>query len=115
MPPRKAKARFATSGIKRIMQADDEVGRVSQAALIIVSRVVEEFVKDAVGTAAANVQAEQGHTVHPGHIKQVVAATSEFDFLQPTVAKYPDPPLPGDDKKKKKRAGKRAHAEAKQE
>src|SRR6185369_2126947 len=102
MPPRKTsqpapaapvvdaspvKTKFPTARIKRIMQADEEVGKVAQQTPIAVGKALELFMIDMV-TKSADVARDKGQKrVTAQMLKQVVETDDQFDFLRDIVAK----------------------------
>ncbi|KAL6259255.1 hypothetical protein P5V15_009174 [Pogonomyrmex californicus] len=77
MPSKKKKynARFPAGRIKKIMQTDEEVGKVAQAI-----------------TSAKNAK-----TLSPSHMKQCILSESRFDFLKDLVKSLPDVSGPDDE------------------
>ena len=53
-----ANPRFAAARIKKLMQADDDVGRISASVPPLVSRCVELFAEELIDEAAAVAQSE---------------------------------------------------------
>lgn len=85
------KSRFPVARIKKIMQADEDVGKVGQVVPVIISKAVELFMASMVAEASRHT-VETGHKrVIPGHLKMAVKGNSMFDFLEPNVEKIPDP------------------------
>nr|CAI5824608.1 unnamed protein product [Callosobruchus analis] len=72
MPSKKKKynARFPAGRIKKIMQTDEEVGKVAQAVPITLAR--------------------NAKTLTPSHMKQCILSESRFDFLKDLVKDIPD-------------------------
>ncbi|XP_063390354.1 dr1-associated corepressor homolog [Cydia fagiglandana] len=92
MPSKKRKynARFPAGRIKKIMQTDEEVGKVAQAVPIIISRTLELFVESLLSKALQVTTARNAKTLSPSHVKQCILAESRFDFLKDLVANIPD-------------------------
>ncbi|XP_026746235.1 uncharacterized protein LOC113507590 [Trichoplusia ni] len=92
MPSKKRKynARFPAGRIKKIMQTDEEVGKVAQAVPIIISRTLELFVESLLGKAMQVTVARSAKTLSPSHVKQCILAESKFDFLRDLVKNIPD-------------------------
>ncbi|KAF4336706.1 DNA polymerase epsilon subunit C [Fusarium beomiforme] len=100
MPPRKAAApaapaidpspvrtKFPTARIKRIMQADEEVGKVAQQTPIAVGKALELFMIQLV-TKSADVAREKGSKrVTAPMLKQVVETDEQWDFLRDIVSR----------------------------
>ncbi|CAK1549100.1 unnamed protein product [Leptosia nina] len=92
MPSKKRKynARFPAGRIKKIMQTDEEVGKVAQAVPIIISRTLEMFVESLLSKAMQVTMQRNAKTLSPSHVKQCILAESRFDFLRDLVKNVPD-------------------------
>ncbi|PFH61024.1 hypothetical protein XA68_18389 [Ophiocordyceps unilateralis] len=101
MPPRRAvdvppppvaepspvKTKFPTARIKRIMQADEEVGKVAQQTPIAVGKALELFMIQLV-TKSADVAKEKGSKrVTAPMLKHVVETDDQWDFLRDIVSR----------------------------
>ncbi|KPM36239.1 hypothetical protein AK830_g10308 [Neonectria ditissima] len=100
MPPRKAppppapeidpspvRTKFPTARIKRIMQADEEVGKVAQQTPIAVGKALEMFMIQLV-TKSADVAKEKGSKrVTAPMLKHVVETDEQWDFLRDIVSR----------------------------
>lgn len=104
------KTSFPVARIKRIMQADEDIGKVAQVTPTVVSRALELFMiklisaaaHEARGPAAGSASAGKGpKRVLAQHLKRAVYADDKLDFLQEIVGKVPDAPS----KAKKEAAG----------
>ncbi|KAF2652729.1 histone-fold-containing protein [Lophiostoma macrostomum CBS 122681] len=112
------KSHFPVARIKRIMQADDDVGKVAQVTPVVVSKALELFMISLVTKAASEAKARNSKRVGAVHLKQAVTKDEQFDFLSEIVSKVADAPAAAasksdpdamdvDGKKKKPRKGKR--------
>ncbi|CAG9862794.1 unnamed protein product [Phyllotreta striolata] len=92
MPSKKKKynARFPAGRIKKIMQTDEEVGKVAQAVPVIISRTLELFVESLLTKSMQITQSRNAKTLTPSHMKQCILAESRFDFLKDLVKDIPD-------------------------
>lgn len=92
MPSKKKKynARFPAGRIKKIMQTDEEVGKVAQAVPVIISRTLELFVESLLTKAMQITSAKNAKTLSPSHMKQCILSESRFDFLKDLVKSLPD-------------------------
>lgn len=90
-PRREIKTRFPVARIKRLMQSDDEIGKVAQATPVVVAKALELFMVALVEESCNQARLRNSRRVSPAHLKQAVMNTEHFDFLQEVVAKYPDP------------------------
>ncbi|XP_034948451.1 transcription regulator complex subunit bur6 [Chelonus insularis] len=92
MPSKKKKynARFPAGRIKKIMQTDEDVGKVAQAVPIIISRTLELFVHSLLTKTMQITSAKRARTLSPFHMKQCILSESRFDFLKDLVKGIPD-------------------------
>jgi len=96
MPIKKKKysARFPPARIKKIMQTDEDVGKVAAPVPVIISRALELFVENLL-KKANQVTLERGaRTLTPSHLKMCIKSEQRFDFLKELVSTVPD--LQGD-------------------
>ncbi|ESK84066.1 histone-like transcription factor (cbf nf-y) [Moniliophthora roreri MCA 2997] len=121
MKNKNKQTKFPVARIKKIMQKDEDVGKVAQATPIVISKALELFLALIV-EEASKVTAERGSKkVEAYHLKHAVETTEMFDFLKEIVEGVPDPSAGGtidleaeaaEKEKKKKSKGKRAAAAA---
>ncbi|KAJ8936858.1 hypothetical protein NQ318_012821 [Aromia moschata] len=102
MPSKKKKynARFPAGRIKKIMQTDEEVGKVAQAVPseftklfflnVNIPRTLELFVESLLTKSMQITQARNAKTLTPSHMKQCILSESRFDFLKDLVKNIPD-------------------------
>lgn len=92
MPSKKRKynARFPAGRIKRIMQADEEVGKIAHAVPVIISRTLELFVESLLTKSSQITLSRNSKTLSPSHLKQCIMSESRFDFLKDLVKNVPD-------------------------
>ncbi|GAA5909309.1 hypothetical protein JCM6882_000947 [Rhodosporidiobolus microsporus] len=99
-------ARFPLARIKKMIQADEDVGKVAQATPIVVSKALELFLGSLVEACVKDAEARGSKKLTPYGLKRAINATPTLDFCADIVESVPDP-LEGEDedgKKKKKRA-----------
>jgi histone H3/H4 len=99
------KTKFPTARIKRIMQADEEVGKVAQQTPIAVGKALELFMVQIVTKSAEVAKDKNSKRITAQMLKQAVESTNEWDFLQEIVAKVSD-------KEDASKSGGRAKAES---
>ncbi|XP_077996284.1 uncharacterized protein LOC144449591 [Glandiceps talaboti] len=92
MPSKKKKynARFPPARIKKIMQTDEDVGKVAAAVPVLISKALEIFVKSLITEASAQTKSRNAKTMTTAHIKQGILNESKFDFLKDLVQNIPD-------------------------
>ncbi|KAJ7373408.1 DR1-associated protein 1 (negative cofactor 2 alpha) [Desmophyllum pertusum] len=113
MPSKKKKfnARFPPARIKKIMQTDEDVGKVAAAVPVIISKALEMFVQSLVERASDYTKARNAKTMTTSHLKRCITSENQFDFLKDLVANVPDLPSneeerDGEPKPKRKRTPK---------
>ena len=85
--PSPVKTKFPTARIKRIMQADEEVGKVAQQTPIAVGKALELFMVQLVTKSAEVAKEKNSKRISAQMLKQAVESANEWDFLQEIVAK----------------------------
>lgn len=86
------KTKFPTARIKRIMQADEDVGKVAQVTPVVMAKALELFMIRLI-TASAGVARQRGSKrVQTPHMKAAVMQDEQFDNLREIVGKVPDVP-----------------------
>lgn len=85
--PSPVKTKFPTARIKRIMQADEEVGKVAQQTPIAVGKALEMFMVQMVLTSADVAREKGSKRVTAQMLKQVVETDEQWDFLRDIVSK----------------------------
>ncbi|KAG8945335.1 hypothetical protein FRC04_000870 [Tulasnella sp. 424] len=80
-----------TARIKKIMQKDDEVGKVAQATPVLISKSLELFMATLVDEMS-KVTIERGcKRVEVWHLKAAIERTEMLDFLKEIVDPIQDP------------------------
>ncbi|XP_014293968.1 dr1-associated corepressor [Halyomorpha halys] len=99
MPSKKKKynARFPAGRIKKIMQTDEEVGKVAQAVPVIISRTLELFVESLITKTMEITTMKNARTLSPHHMKQCILSENRFDFLRDLVKSVPEVSVSDDD------------------
>ncbi|XP_028330442.1 dr1-associated corepressor [Gouania willdenowi] len=99
MPSKKKKynARFPPARIKKIMQTDEEIGKVAAAVPVIISRALELFLESLLTKACQVTQSRNAKTMTTSHLKQCIELEQQFDFLKDLVAAVPDMQGEGDE------------------
>ncbi|KAM4055256.1 histone-like transcription factor (CBF/NF-Y) and archaeal histone domain-containing protein [Hirsutella rhossiliensis] len=122
MPPRRAAAgppppaiepspvrtKFPTARIKRIMQADEEVGKVAQQTPIAVGKALELFMVQLVSKSAEVAKDKGSKRVTAPMLKQVVETDDQWDFLRDIVSRV-------ENEKEGSRAKAKAESESEEE
>ncbi|KIW02134.1 uncharacterized protein PV09_06622 [Verruconis gallopava] len=92
------RTKFPVARIKRIMQADEDVGKVAQVTPVAVSKALELFMISLVTKAAAQARSRGSKRVLATHLKQAVLEDDQFDYLQEIVSKVVEAPSKTADK-----------------
>jgi len=96
MPPKKSSNPLAAR-IKRMMQRDDDVGKIAGPAPVVMSKALELFVAQLVRVCADVATLHGAKTVTGSHLKGAVGMVPEaFDFLSDIVESAADLPPPPD-------------------
>ncbi|RWS29861.1 dr1-associated corepressor-like isoform X1, partial [Leptotrombidium deliense] len=92
MPSKKKKynSRFPPARIKKIMQMDDEVGKVAAVVPVIISRALELFVETLLNESRKITISRNARTLTPSHLKASTLANSQFLFLRDLLSSIPD-------------------------
>jgi len=93
MPTKKKKkynARFPPARIKKIMQSDEDVGKVAAAVPVLISKSLELFAEKLLRSANDVIERRGARTLTPSHLKRCVTTEPRFDFLKEIVADVPD-------------------------
>ncbi|KAF9025076.1 histone-fold-containing protein [Hymenopellis radicata] len=95
MKGKNKQTKFPVARIKKIMQKDDEVGKVAQATPIVISKALELFLGLIVEEAHKVTAARGSKKVEAYHLKHAVETTEMLDFLKEIVEAVPDPSAGG--------------------
>ncbi|XP_042021532.1 dr1-associated corepressor-like [Salvia splendens] len=87
---KKLDTRFPAARIKKIMQADEDVGKIAMAVPLLVSKALELFLQDLCNRTYEVTVKRGAKTLNSMHLKQCVQSFNMFDFLQDTVSKVSD-------------------------
>ncbi|GFN74607.1 Dr1-associated corepressor [Plakobranchus ocellatus] len=87
---KKFNSRFPPARIKKIMQTDEEVGKVAAAVPVIISRALELFIESLIKETSRVTMTRNAKTLSTSHIKHTIETNKQFDFLRDLVANVPD-------------------------
>ncbi|KAI8985791.1 histone-fold-containing protein [Pilobolus umbonatus] len=88
---KKYKTKFPVARIKKIMQLDEDVGKVAQATPILISKALELFMQSLIDQACQESRTRNAKRLSVAHLKKTVETVEQFDFLKDIVAGIPDP------------------------
>lgn len=86
------KTKFPTARIKRIMQADEDVGKVAQVTPVVVAKALELFMIRLITASSTVAKSKGSKKVSTTHMKLAVMGDEQFDNLRDIVGKVPDAP-----------------------
>ncbi|KAM9905807.1 hypothetical protein OXX79_001927 [Metschnikowia pulcherrima] len=82
------KTHFPAARIKKIMQSDEDIGKVAQATPVVVGRALEIFMANLVEAAIIETKSAGVRRIAASHVRAAVEKTEQFDFLVDVVSKY---------------------------
>lgn len=85
----KIKTHFPAARIKKIMQSDEDIGKVAQATPLVVGRALEIFMTNLLVISIQQAKKSGSRRLNASHIRAAVENTEQFDFLIDAVDKYP--------------------------
>ncbi|KAG6895689.1 hypothetical protein C0992_013280 [Termitomyces sp. T32_za158] len=95
MKNKNKQTKFPVARIKKIMQKDEEVGKVAQATPIVISKALELFLGLIIEQASKVTMERGSKKVEAYHLKHAVETTEMLDFLKEIVEAVPDPSAGG--------------------
>ncbi|ORX38655.1 histone-fold-containing protein [Kockovaella imperatae] len=84
-------SRFPVARIKKIMQMDEEVGKLASATPVMISKSLECFLQSFIDELSKDAEARGSRKITPHHLKSTVTSQPNFDFLLPLVQNIADP------------------------
>jgi len=85
MKKRKFSTCFPMTRIKKIIQADEDIGRVSSATPAVLSACVEIFLKEICTKSVETTRSKGSNLLIPSHVESCVSENASFSFLKQTV------------------------------
>ena len=76
--------------IKRVMQSDEEVGKIVKTTPLVVAKALELFLTKLFKATADMALAHGARIIGPTHLKGAIQDNDEFDFLEDVVKDVPD-------------------------
>lgn len=80
---KKRKTRFPMARVKKIMQSNEDIGKVSTSAPVVLSKAAELFIKELVGSIIKHNKGKIGIE----ELVRVVRTESKFEFLKNVITK----------------------------
>jgi len=100
---KKYNSRFPPARIKKIMQVDEEIGKVAQSVPVIISKCVEMFLTEILKNAGKVTTERKAKTMTIAHLKELVMKEESYDFLRDLVQNNELAPFDSGDAPKQKR------------
>ncbi|ETN69534.1 hypothetical protein NECAME_15251 [Necator americanus] len=72
---------YGKTRIKKVMQSDEEIGRMVASVPVAIGRAMEHFAEKFLQAAAQATQLSNSRTLTPAHMKQAMMANRHFHFL----------------------------------
>ncbi|KAF9763096.1 Dr1-associated corepressor [Nosema granulosis] len=73
---------FPVSRLKKIMQANENVGKISASVPVVASRAVELFLKEFVENCVEEMKSKQGKRITNDHLHTVIKNNPKFKFME---------------------------------
>lgn len=73
---------FPVSRLKKIMQSNENVGKISASVPVVASKAVELFLKEFVELCVEEMKSKEGKRVTNTHLITVVKSNPKFKFLE---------------------------------
>lgn len=84
----KLKSHFPSARVKKLMQSDEDIGKVSQATPLVVGRALELFMCGLVEHAANTAREQGSNRVGADTLDKAIKSEDSFDFLEGVCDKY---------------------------
>ncbi|TXT05558.1 uncharacterized protein COLE_06878 [Cutaneotrichosporon oleaginosum] len=94
MTKRSKNSRVPQARIKKIMQMDEEVGKLASATPVMISKSLECFLQLLIDETAKETRERGSRKMVPYHLKAMIDKSDQFDFLRELVESIPDPQEP---------------------
>ncbi|KAJ1734720.1 hypothetical protein LPJ61_000922 [Coemansia biformis] len=82
---KKDKTKFPVARIKKIMQMDEEIGKMAQATPVLISKSLELFMQSIIDDMSKHARVCNSRKVTTTHLKRCVESTECYDFLKDIV------------------------------
>ncbi|KAJ2548026.1 hypothetical protein EV175_004989 [Coemansia sp. RSA 1933] len=87
---KKDKTKFPVARIKKIMQMDEEVGKMSQATPVLISKSLELFMQSIIDDVSKHARVCNARKISTTHLKRCIETTESYDFLKDVVESVVD-------------------------
>lgn len=79
------KTHFPAARIKKLMQSDEDIGKVAQATPVVVGRALEFFLAGLVQASGEQAKTAGIKRVTAQHVRDAIQSNETFDFLVDSV------------------------------
>merc|ERR1739838_368010 len=83
-------SRFPPARIKKIMQTDEEIGKVAAAVPVVISKCIELFIVGLLKKTGEVTSSRKAKAVSTSHLKECIQKEKTYDFLTSLVENEPD-------------------------
>jgi len=87
---KKKGTKFPTTRVKKIMQADEDVGKVATVVPVLVAKALELFTQSLIDAACEEARALESKKILPSTLKACILKHEQFDFLSDKVSDVAD-------------------------
>uniref|UniRef100_A0A0N5BNP9 CBFD_NFYB_HMF domain-containing protein n=2 Tax=Strongyloides papillosus TaxID=174720 RepID=A0A0N5BNP9_STREA len=96
VPPRMRKRKFGgakiqPSRVKKVMQSDEDIGRMMASVPVAIGRAMEHFCEKFLEATSRCVSASSSRTMNPSHMKHAIMINPQFQFLKNIMKDIPTP------------------------
>ncbi|CEF63116.1 Dr1-associated corepressor [Strongyloides ratti] len=96
VPPRMRKRKFGgakiqPSRVKKVMQSDEDIGRMMASVPVAIGRAMEHFCEKFLEATSRCVSASSSRTMNPSHMKHAIMINPQFQFLKNIMKDIPIP------------------------
>lgn len=85
---KRIKTHFPSARIKKLMQSDEDIGKVAQATPVALGRALELFMSTLVEKSVETAKEEQSRKVNVKILKKTIESNENFDFIVGICDKY---------------------------
>ncbi|GMM35458.1 negative cofactor 2 transcription regulator complex subunit [Saccharomycopsis crataegensis] len=82
------KTHFPAARIKKLMQSDEDIGKVAQATPVVVGKALEIFMCSLIEKSCEEARKAGSRRIGAQHVKSAVETNEKFDFLVELMEKY---------------------------
>uniref|UniRef100_A0A0N4ZT35 tRNA (uracil(54)-C(5))-methyltransferase n=1 Tax=Parastrongyloides trichosuri TaxID=131310 RepID=A0A0N4ZT35_PARTI len=84
-------AKIQPSRVKKVMQSDEDIGRMMASVPVAIGRAMEHFCEKFLEATSRCVNASSSRTMNPSHMKHAILVNPQFQFLSNIMKDIPIP------------------------